>query len=362
MRHPTEGVLRRLVDEPAGVADADRAHVAGCAVCLDGVERARTDAAATGAVLTAPLLDSADVDTAWRRLSSGPSVISSATAPPRTRRARSLLRSPLAAAFGVVLVLGGAGAAAAADWLPIFHTEVIKAVPVDTRDLSGLNQLPDLSAYGDVAFDGNNAPQQVPDAATAHDRTGLDVPTVADLPRGVTGSPTYEVGNQVSATFTFSAAKAAQAAAATGQALPPVPPGLDGGKVRLAAGPGVAEIWSQGSGIPTLVVARLVAPSADSSGVPFETVRDYLLSLPGIPAGLAAQLRAFPADASTLPLPVPADQVSTSTADVGGTQATVLAAKDGTMSAVVWVDKGVLTGVGGILGTDEVLAVARGLH
>ena len=28
MRHPTEGVLRRLVDEPAGVADADRAHVA----------------------------------------------------------------------------------------------------------------------------------------------------------------------------------------------------------------------------------------------------------------------------------------------------------------------------------------------
>jgi hypothetical protein len=59
---------------------------------------------------------------------------------------------------------------------------------------------------------------------------------------------------------------------------------------------------------------------------------------------------------------VPADQVNTSTADVGGTRATVLAAKDGTMSAVVWVDNGMLTGVGGILGTDEVLAVARGLH
>ena len=29
MRHPTEGLLRRLVDEPAGVADADREHVAG---------------------------------------------------------------------------------------------------------------------------------------------------------------------------------------------------------------------------------------------------------------------------------------------------------------------------------------------
>ncbi|HEV7212499.1 MAG TPA: hypothetical protein VGN47_12395 [Blastococcus sp.] len=362
MRHPTEGVLRRLVDEPAGVSDDDRAHVAGCPACLAGVDRARSDAAATGAVLTAPRLDPAAVDAGWRRLSSAPSEISSATGAPRTRRSRSLLRSPLAAAFGVVLVLGGAGAAAAADWLPIFHTETVRAVPVNTGDLTQLNRLPDLSAYGDVQVDGNGAPQQVADAATAHHLTGLDVPRVTDLPRGVTGSPRYEVGNQVSATFTFSAAKAAQAAAATGRALPPVPAGLDGGKVRLAAGPGVAEVWSQGGGIPTLVVARLVAPSADSSGVPFETVRDYLLSLPGIPAGLAAQLRAFPADASTLPLPVPADQVNTSTADVGGTRATVLAAKDGTMSAVVWVDKGTLTGVGGILGTDEVLAVARGLH
>ncbi|MCW2532729.1 MAG: hypothetical protein JWP62_2299, partial [Blastococcus sp.] len=69
MRHPSEGVLRRLVDEPAGVADADRAHVAGCAVCLSGVERARTDAVATGAALTAPQIDRPAVDAAWHRLS-----------------------------------------------------------------------------------------------------------------------------------------------------------------------------------------------------------------------------------------------------------------------------------------------------
>ena len=37
MRHPTEGVLRRLLDEPAAVADADREHVAG----LPAVPRAR---------------------------------------------------------------------------------------------------------------------------------------------------------------------------------------------------------------------------------------------------------------------------------------------------------------------------------
>jgi hypothetical protein len=359
MRHPTEGVLRRLVDEPAGVADADRTHIAGCPACLTGVDRARTDAAATGAVLTAPPLALADVDSAWHRLSSEVPAGSSAVAAPRPRRARSALRSPLAAALGAVVILAGAGAAAAADWLPIFSTQQVAAVPVNTAEL---NQVPDLSAYGDVQLNGNAPPEQVADAAAAHDRTGLEVPRVGDLPVGVTGSPVYEVGSQVSATFTFSAAKAAQAAAAAGKTLPPVPVGIDGSRVRLQAGPGVAEIWTQGPGIPTLVVARLIAPTADSSGVPFDTVRDYLLSLPGIPAGLAAQLRAFPADASTLPLPVPAEQMTTSTADVGGAQATVLTAKNGTMAAAVWVRNGVLTGVGGVLGADEVLTVARGLR
>ena len=34
MRHPTDGTLRRLLDEPAGVPDNDREHVAGCSACL----------------------------------------------------------------------------------------------------------------------------------------------------------------------------------------------------------------------------------------------------------------------------------------------------------------------------------------
>jgi hypothetical protein len=114
--------------------------------------------------------------------------------------------------------------------------------------------------------------------------------------------------------------------------------------------------------VPTLVAARVVAPTVYSSGVPFETVRDYLLSLPGLSADVAEQLRTFSADAATLPLPVPADMVSTSTADVDGVDATVLEARDGTMAGVVWVSDGVVTGVAGAVSTDEVLAVARGLR
>jgi hypothetical protein len=188
------------------------------------------------------------------------------------------------------------------------------------------------------------------------------VPEVATLPQGVSGGPAYQVGAEVSATFTFSADRAARAAAEAGETLPPPPSGLDGSRVRLDAGPGLAEVWSSASGLPALVVGRAVAPTAFSSGVPFETVRDYLLSLPGLPDDVAAQLRTFAADGSTLPLPVPSDEVSTSTAEVNGAPATVLETRDRTVAAVVWVNDGVVTAVAGSLDTDEVLSIAKELR
>jgi len=86
------------------------------------------------------------------------------------------------------------------------------------------------------------------------------------------------------------------------------------------------------------------------------------LQVPGLPDGLADQLRDLSDDAATLPLPVPAELVSTSTADVGGAGATVLSSRDGLVAAVVWVEDGVMTGVAGSLSADELLSVARGLR
>ena len=153
-----------------------------------------------------------------------------------------------------------------------------------------------------------------------------------------------------------------QAAAKAGKTLPPPPPGLDGSSVRLVAGPGVAQVWASSAGAPALVVGRAVAPTAFSSRVPFDTARDYLLSLPGLPENVAAQLRTFTKDGATLPLPVPADEVTTSTAQVNGARATLLTTRDRTLAALVWVDGGMLTAVAGSLDDDEVLAIARGLR
>ena len=355
MRHPTEGVLRRLLDEPPGVAVADRAHVDGCAHCRAELDAMRDDARLVGASLANDAADRVDVAAAWHRLSTAPPAAGVAR-PPRARRVGAFLRRPSVAGVAFAVVVGGAGIAAANDWLPIFRTQRVEPVSITTGDLVAL---PDLSAYGTLVVSRAPNVREVPDAAAAKAETGLDVPRVTDLPRGVAGDPTYSVGAKVSATFTFSAERAARAVTATGAALPPVPPGLDGSSVRLDAGPGVAQVWRSSAGAPALVVGRAVAPAAYSSGAPFETVRDYLLSLPGLPDGVAAQLRSFTADGATFPLPVPADQVVTTTTAVDGVRATVLRTRDRSLAAVVWVDRGILNVVAGAFDTDELLAVAR---
>jgi hypothetical protein len=353
MRHPSDGTLRRLVDEPEGVADADRRHVADCPVCLAGLAAAQHDAALVGAALQPTTAPPPDVDGAWLRLTRTPAADGPAVAA-APRRRRPALRHPAVAAVGAIALLTGAGAAAAADWLPIFRTERIAPAPVTRADLVAL---PDLSAYGDVQVLQEPHLRSVPDAAAAAKATGLALPRVRDLPKGVRGEPTYQVGDRMTVLFTFDARKAA----ATAPSAPAPPAGLDGSRFRLTAGPGVAALWSSGRGLPALAVGRAGAPAAASSGVPFETARDYLLSLPGLPPRVAQHLRAFSGTGTTLPLPVPADVVTTSSADVHGVPATVLATRDGSMAGVVWVEDGVVTAVAGSLGTDEVLEVARGL-
>jgi hypothetical protein len=375
MRHPADGTLRRLLDDPAGVADHDRRHLADCPTCQVALAMTEDDAALAASVLTIDPPDAhhdshpdardvgdIDVDLAWQRLSAALADGRATTASaPRARRWRSPLRRPAVAAFGVAALLSGAGVAAAADWLPIFRTERIEPVLLDQR---ALLQLPDLSEYGTLEIVEEVEMTRVAGAAAAGAATGLDVPTVAELPHGVVGDPEYHIGSRAVAEFTFSAEEAGATTAADGAVLPEPPPGLDGSQFRLVAGPGLAAVWTEARGVPALVVGRAVAPTGYSSGVPFETARDYLLRLPGLPDEVAAQLRTFSADGTTLPLPIgdPDGSVVTSDADVNGAPATVIELGDGSIAGVIWVADGVVTVVAGLLSVDEVLGVARGFR
>ncbi|PRY20817.1 hypothetical protein [Pseudosporangium ferrugineum] len=386
MRHPTDGIVRRLVDDPAGVSQADREHVAGCPACLAGLAAAREDAALMTAALAwenpaitdaAPGTGAApDVDRGWARLSQaldagehpgqasagerpGRASVGERAAYPDRRRWRAALRSPVVAVAGVVALLAGAGAAAATDWLPIFRAEQITPVTAPEADLV---KLPELSAFGRLDVTERVSVRRVSGPAAAEEAAGLTIPRVTELPRGVSGEPEYHVANRATAVFTYEAETAARTAAAAGESLPPPPARLDGSRFRLVAGPGVAAVWSAGRPVPAMVVGRLVAPKAYSEGIPFATARDYLLSLPILPPNVASQLRAFSGDGTTLPLFMSVEHLTSRQADVNGTPATVLASRDGVMAAVVWVNDGVVTAVAGSLSGDEVLTVARGLR
>lgn len=359
MRHPTEGTLRRLLDEPAGVADADREHIAACPVCRSALVVVDEDAAAARAALDIELVP--DVDAEWRRLSEAVTVGGRrrTASPGRVRRWREALRSPVLAGVAVVALLTGAGAAAAANWLQIFRTEQIAPVTAPEAELI---TLPELSDFGTIEVIEEINIREVADTAAAEEAAGVPAPRVSELPQGVSGEPQYLVGGRTSALFTFSAEKAAQFSAAAGETLPPPPPGLDGSQFRIVAGPGLAAIWSEGRPVPALIVARVTAPTVYSSGVPFETARDYLLSLPVLPADVAAQLRSFSADGTTLPLFMPIEEMTSFPADINGVPATVFTSRDGLLAGVVWVQDGQVSTVAGSLSADEVLSVARGLR
>jgi hypothetical protein len=344
------------LDEPAGVPDAEYEHVRSCPTCGAALTAAQEDAAfaATALAVDADM----DVDDAWERFTHALAVDEPVAPVPVTRRRRSL-RGRAATLLGVAVLLGGAGAAAATDWLQIFRAEQVTPLAVNQTDLVSL---PDLSAYGELEVVKEPNVRSEKDARSAARASGLDVPVVDALPRGVTGVPAYQVGEQASAVFTFSAAKAAEAAARTGRPLPAPPAGLDGGRFRLVVGPGVAAVWAGNSGLPALVVGRATAPAVFSDGVPLATAREYLLSLPGLPADVAAQLRRFFGTPGTFPLPIPADELTTDATEVGGAPATLFRSPDGAMTGVAWVTEGEVHVVAGSLSPDEVLTVARGLR
>lgn len=255
-------------------------------------------------------------------------------------------RGPIAAALAVTAILAGASTVAATGWVPIFATRSVAPIALEPTELV---TLPDLTAYGEVQVDGDLAARVVADASAAAEATGLSLTLPHELPRGVTGDPTYRVVGPLAATLTL--------------ADPPTAPaGLAGARLRLEAGPAVAAVWTGASGIPALVVARAVAPTATTTGASFEAIRDHLVTTADLPDDIADALRTFEPGRGALPLPLPTDRLTSSPIDLDGTPATLVVSDDGTMAAVLVVDAGIATLVAGSLTADEVLTTAGPLR
>ena len=370
--HPSDGTLRRALDEPDAVDTASRRHVARCARCAQRLQRISADAGWVKAML--PVHDAVvDVPGARARLTRTEAAAAAGVATrPRARPLRAANRraSRVAAGVGVaavasalLVVTGGAQ-----DFLSLFQPSQIAAVPVtaaEVRSLAG------LTSYGTVSGGSSIAFQPEPDAAAASAAAGLAAPVVAAIPAG-TPAPAYSVVSGGVIAFTFNAALARVAAARAGGQLPAMPAGLDGSTLSVSIAPAVVVAYGvdpaallHGGGVPTgeafLVVASRT-PTVMSTGVTARQLEDYLLSVPGIPVGVASEIHAIGDPTQTIPVPIPVDLASGSAVTINGARGLLIGDSTGLGSAVIWQHNGVVYAIAGTLTSTQVLGVARSTH
>ena len=257
--------------------------------------------------------------------------------------------------------------------LTIFEPKQLVAVPITASDL---NSASSLGAYGTLTWTEQPKPYDVPDIRTAARDSGMTVLVPSNLPAGA-GTAHYGVMPKTTATFTFSADKTRQSAAAQKRTPPPMPANIDGSKLFITGGPAVVTIYDDGTlptgasggsgaspfaGMPKLIVAQGKPPVVQSDGVTVEQLQSYLLAQPGISPQLAAQIRAIKDPSSTLPVPIPVDMATSKKVTVQGVDGIFVGDSTGLGSAVIWQKDGIVYGVAGTLTEQQVLAVANSLH
>ena len=304
---------------------------------------------------------------------------------------RALRIGSVAAVVGVTMgTLVATGVAG--DIVKIFQPETFVAVPVD---ITSIGTLPDLSGYGSVHVVQTPHLSTAASLADAASSSGLHLLATGKLPSTVKGNPAFYVLSAGSASFTFNAATAAGTAGRLGKKLPTLPSGIDGSSLTLDGGPvvvealgsqqlrlpgiGTSESASPGeaspdtgvgrlgllghlAGIPQVVIVQMKAPALYSNGPTIGQYENALLSMPGVPASLAAEIKALGDPSSTLPIPIPTSLASSHAADINGAPGLVIGDTTGIASGVVWQSHGLLYAVVGSLTDHQVVAIARAMH
>ena len=249
-KHPSDGALRRLLDEPVAVAVADEDHASQCPRCQDRMGLMREDdtvvrLAFAGEVEMTPAAVALErfrtAERAGLVLVGGqPGGRLGREAVPRRPRLRRPLLRPATVITCALVLMGGATAAAATGLVPIFSPESVAPVVVQAGDIASLQA---LSRFGTVT--GTSKLDLTPESsATAlASAASFSLPAVTPPSGAATGPPSYWLVSPESAQLQISVAKVEQAAAKDGGTVPPAPPGVDGSVLQVATGAGALEVW-----------------------------------------------------------------------------------------------------------------------
>jgi hypothetical protein len=348
------------------IAAAQREHVASCTKCTERVRRISADAGAVKAMLHSPSTG-IDVAAARARLArteaAAPAQRTAKRVHQRAGRTNRLLAGiGIAVTASVVLVVSGG----AQDFLSLFQPSRVAAVPVTASDVRSLTG---LASYGTVAGGSSISFEPEPDAASAGAAAGIDAPVIGDIPAGTTDAPQYAVVSGGVVTFTFSKQLAEAAAARAGGQLPPLPDGLDGSTLSVMIAPAIVVSYGidpsnflRSDSLPSgqaFIVVKTRTPTVSSTGVTVQQLEQYLLSVPGLPAGVASEIRALGNPTQTIPIPIPVDVASGSPVSINGASGLLIGDSTGVGSAVIWQHNGVVYAIAGTVTSNEVLGIAR---
>ncbi len=366
MRHVSDGMLRRLDDEPLAIPDRVTGHLADCGRCRSRRAVISHDRERAARALSGPHLVP-DIDVAWSRMEqalqpgSGDAIARGRRAgivrPWGTRFPRLSLRAGLATG-GLAAVV--AGTAAAASLTTIFAPTHVAPVPLSRTELGALPALLGLGnnhplagfttpagtstvAFGTIRWS-SQPPRPASSLTAIRAETGLPITLPGRLPAGVAATPRFIVQPRATATVTFNSAAG----------------DLAGSTVSLQGGPVVVAEYTgrQGHGVPTVGIVTMPHPTAASSGATLKRIESFLLGRPGVPPQLAEEVRLLGNLTTTLPVPVPSG-ATTRSVQVGGRPAILLSDASGAASGVIWEDAGgIIHVVVGLLDSQDVLNVA----
>jgi hypothetical protein len=388
--HLDDGVLRRLHDDPSGVLSAARVHLASCLQCRQRAAALAENAGATARAFGEDTTPPADLDAALASFHARgqepvpmpglrSNVIQPVSLAPRPRYTPALLAVAVTAAmvFVVFMSLSAMGI----NFLTIFEPQQFQPIGVSLRDRQAMRYLPPLEAYGTLRELARPQTVYVPNAQQASALARMPVRLPQVIPPGVTGAVRFAVSSPGVAMFTFSAAKARAAALAAHRPLPAMPPGLDGGTLQVSAGPVVLMTFGgqpldsaaraqaarrtreeRRADLPDLMIAQAPMPRVLSTGVSARQIEGYLLNMPGVPPGLAAQIVRIGDPETTLPIPVPIDRARAQPVIVQGVRGLAVGDNTGVGAGVIWERDGFIYGVAGSLTETDILAIANSLR
>jgi hypothetical protein len=287
-------------------------------------------------------------------------------------RTRGIAAALIAAVVLTGLVATPAGRAAASSFLAQFRSQRFEVLSVDPAQANQVERvlagLADTGVFTGAALhdsSGFGEPQVAADRAEAARLAGFAVPVVdpAALPKAVGRAPRHLLVSPArEVRLTFDRDKALAYLRAHGRPDAQLPERYDGTRLVIAVPAAVVQEFAGRDGLPALLVGKAgTLGLTTEGGASLDELREVVLGLPGLPAETVAQLRSIQDWRTTLPLPVPSDQVRSRPATVRGAEGLSFADQTGRLHALLWQRDGHIWGVAGVLGSDEAQDVADSL-